>query len=270
MRLLGTFHQDLASVQRPFDVAVVIPTVLRPTLKDAVLSVFRQSFPGRLQILIGVDRAQGELAILEGIMAERPPQHAVTLLDLGYSMSARNGGVHPDGIGGTLRTVLSYMANSRYVSYLDDDNWYGERHIERLLAAIPGHDWAFSLRWFVDEATRRPVGIDTFESVGPGRGVYTVGLGGWVDPNCLMLDKIACEPVLRCWSAAFPFRGANWSSDRRVFDALKDRSWVCTGEPSAFYVMHEGDRNHAERMKYLRESEANLPPASGSLGPRPG
>ncbi len=75
------------------------------------------------------------------------------------------------------------------------------------------------------------------------------------------------EPVLRCWSVVFPFRGANWSSDRRVFDALKDRHWVCTGEPSAFYVMHEGDRNHADRMKYLRESQAAEPRPSASGAP---
>jgi glycosyl transferase family 2 len=262
MRPLTTFHQDLDSVQRPFDAAVVIPTVLRPTLKDAVRSVFRQSFPGRLQIVIGVDRAIGDPAVLDEITAERPPRHAVTVLDPGYSVSARHGGVHQDGIGGTLRTILSYIANSRYVAYLDDDNWYGERHIERLLAAIPGHDWAFSLRWFVDEATRQPIGVDTFESIGPGQGVYSVGLGGWVDPNCLMLDKLACDPVLRCWSQVFPFRGASWSSDRRVFDALKDRRWVCTGEPSAFYVMHPGDRNHADRMKYLRKSQAEAAEAS--------
>jgi hypothetical protein len=263
MRLLGTFHQDPTSVQRPFDAAVVIPTVLRPTLKDAVLSVFRQSFPGRLQVLIGIDRAKGDPGILEDILAQRPPRHAVTLLDLGYSVSARNGGVHVDGIGGTMRTILSYMANSRYVAYLDDDNWYGERHIETLLATIAGHDWAFSLRWFVDEATRQPLGVDTFESIGPGQGVYTVGLGGWVDPNCLMIDKLNCEPVLRCWSVVFPFRGANWSSDRRVFDALKDRRWACTGEASAFYVMHQGDLNHADRVKYLRERRGAGAPSPG-------
>src|SRR5579885_3493148 len=247
MRLVCTFHRDLCSVQQPFDAAVVIPTVLRPTLKAAVQSIFRQSFPGRLQILIGIDRAIGDPRILDEILAERPERHAVTLLDPGYSTSMRNGGVHLDGLGGTMRAILSYMANSRYVAYLDDDNW------------------------FADETSRRPVGIDTFESVGPGQGVYTAGLGGWVDPNCLMIDKVNCEPVLRCWSAQFPFRGTNWSSDRSVFDALRHRRWISTGEPSVFYAMHTHDRNHAERMKYLRENAAaRKPPAAGDGSARPG
>jgi len=38
----------------------VIPTVLRPTLKDAFLSVFHQTFPGRVQVLIGIDRTAGD------------------------------------------------------------------------------------------------------------------------------------------------------------------------------------------------------------------
>jgi hypothetical protein len=264
MRFISTFHEDLASAQQQFDAAVVIPTVVRPTLKEAVLSVFRQSFPGRLQILIGIDRSKGGDRVLDTILAQRPARHAVTLLDLGYSVSVRNGGVHLDGLGGTMRTILSYMANSRYIAYLDDDNWYGEGHVETLLSAIVGHDWAFSPRRFVDETTRRPVGIDTFESIGPGRGVYTVGLGGWVDPNCLMIDKLNCESVLRCWSAQFPFRGTNWSSDRTVFDALRHRRWICTGEPSAFYVMHRDDCNHADRMKYLHENQGGVEPPSGS------
>jgi len=269
MRLVCTFHRDLGSVQQPFDAAVVIPTVLRPTLRDAVQSIFRQSFPGRLQILIGIDRAIGDPRILDEILAERPERHAVTLLDPGYSTSMRNGGVHLDGLGGTMRAILSYMANSRYVAYLDDDNWFADHHIQSLLSMIPGHDWAFSLRWFVDETSRRPVGIDTFESVGPGQGVYTAGLGGWVDPNCLMIDKINCEPVLRCWSAQFPFRGTNWSSDRSVFDALRHRRWISTGEPSVFYAMHTHDRNHAERMKYLRENAAaQKPSAAGDRSAR--
>ena len=69
MRLVSTIHEDIASAQRPFDAAVVIPTVLRPTLKDAVLSVFRQSFPGRLHILIGVDRPMGDDQVLDELAA---------------------------------------------------------------------------------------------------------------------------------------------------------------------------------------------------------
>ena len=83
-----------------------------------------------------------------------------------------------------------------------------------------------------------------------------------------MIDKLSCEPVLRCWSAVFPFRGQNWSSDRRVFDALKNRRWICTGEPTAFYVMSQKDLSHHDRMRYLRESQAGARHPSADEAPR--
>ena len=38
-------------LQEPMDAAVVIPTVLRPHLKQALHSIFAQRFPGRIHIL---------------------------------------------------------------------------------------------------------------------------------------------------------------------------------------------------------------------------
>jgi len=46
--------------------------------------------------------------------------------------------------------MLVYAANSRYVGYLDDDNWIHEGYLARLRAAIEGRDWAYTLRWYVD------------------------------------------------------------------------------------------------------------------------
>jgi hypothetical protein len=61
-------------LQKPFDVGVVMATVVRPTLAEAVRSVFAQQFPGRIQILIGVDRWQGDRAAVEQLRAARPSQ----------------------------------------------------------------------------------------------------------------------------------------------------------------------------------------------------
>jgi hypothetical protein len=50
-------------VQAPFAAAVVIPTLLRPSLAVALNSVFVQDISGRIQVLIGVDLPQGDLAV---------------------------------------------------------------------------------------------------------------------------------------------------------------------------------------------------------------
>jgi len=43
-----------------FDAAVVMPTLLRPSLERAVRSVFAQDLGGRIQLLIGVDCPSSE------------------------------------------------------------------------------------------------------------------------------------------------------------------------------------------------------------------
>src|SRR6516164_1317654 len=40
---------SLGSPQRPFDFAVVMPTILRPATVEAVRSIFAQDLPGRVQ-----------------------------------------------------------------------------------------------------------------------------------------------------------------------------------------------------------------------------
>lgn len=254
MRLTGTFHDEAGSSQQPFDVAVVIPTVCRPSLLRAVRSVFAQSLVGRIQVLIGIDVARGERAVLSDILAVRPAHVAVTILDLGYSTSTRHGGLYPAGDGGALRTLLSIAANSRYVAYLDDDNWFEATHLARLLEAIQGRDWAFSYRWFVDPDTLRPLCVDIWESVGPYRGVFLERFGGFVDPNCLMIDKLRCGEILPAWSVPFTdSEDALQTADRSVFDALRrNYRWGASEQATSYYLLTPSDANHPIRMARMQ------------------
>ena len=75
-----------SGLQPPFDVGIVMVTVVRDTLPQAVRSVFAQAFGGRMQILVGVDRWQGDRTVVESLAREAPSHIAVTTLDLGYSV----------------------------------------------------------------------------------------------------------------------------------------------------------------------------------------
>ena len=246
-----------------FDFAVVMPSILRPTLADALRSVFAQDFPGTVQTLIGVDQPCGDLAPVEAACRDRPPNHAVLLFDPGYSTSQRHGGLHPGWDGGVLRTVLSYLAASRRVAYLDDDNWWAPHHLSALAAALEGHDWAWSRRWFVDPTTRVPLAEDVWELVGPGAGVF----GGFVDPNCLALDKLACEAVLRWWAIPTRNSGTAWDADRNVFRILSTEfRGRASGTASSYYAMNE-DEHHARRMALI-EGRGSAPNPAGAARPR--
>jgi hypothetical protein len=249
---LTTCHRG-ESVQEPFEAAVVIPTTCRPSLAKAVASVFGQAGVRRIQVLIGIDVARGDPAVIDEIQAMRPPGHAVTVFNLGYSTSARHGGIHPAGDGGSLRTILTYAANSRFVAYLDDDNWWHETHIERLRAAIAGKDWAYTLRWFVDPDSLEPLAVDRWESVGPGQGVFAQAYGGFVDPNCLMIDKLKCDAAIRGWAIPMSADARARTADRTVFHALRRSPAVgFTGAPTSYYVIAPIDDHSAYRLNWIR------------------
>lgn len=222
-------------LQAPFDAAVVIVTVLRPELLRAVRSVYEQDIEGRVQVLVGIDKPFGDPAILETLERERPEGIALTVLDLGYSTSQRNGGLYSAQDGGALRTILSFAANSRYVAYLDDDNWLAPNHLSSLKDAIRGKGWAYSLRRLVDGPTMQSLAVDEWHSVGPGRGSFRDTLGGFADPNTLMIDKLKCSAALHHWSSGTLDLNAG---DRGFYQALSGMApGGASGEASVYYVI---------------------------------
>jgi SAM-dependent methyltransferase len=249
--------------ERPYDVAVVVPTVGRPTLSRALRSVYAQEFPGTIQVLVGVDTGPAP-DWLAALAAEAPPNCAVTVFDPGYSTSVRHGGVHASRDGGALRTILSYAAHSRLVAYLDDDNWWAPDHLAALAAAVAGRAWAYSLRWYVDPDSAEPLCVDRWESVGPDAGCFRDRFGGWADPNCLLIDKLACEPALRLWSVPLPGDPTQLTGDRHVFSDLRLRGPAGgTGRATVYYTLGPGDVMHRRRVDWIAA-------ARGEAGRQPG
>ena len=265
MSFFRTFADADADLQMPAEVAVVMPTVLRPSLKAALQSIFEQSHQGRIQVLLGIDRLQGDLAMLEDCCDGRPSNVTVQVVYPGYSTSVRHGGLHPAKDGGALRCLMSYLANSRLVAYLDDDNWWDPDHLRLMIRAMRNAKWAYSYRWFVHPQSRRPVCVDDWESVGPDRGFFE-SQGGFVDPNCLMMDKLACEGALPWWNHPLPGDIKGMSADRHVFRSLRQNSsGACTGRPSVFYTLDPADALHPTRLQQMGRlyDQAAAEPPSG-------
>jgi len=230
--------------QSPADAAVVLPTILRPSLLKAVRSVYAQNFQGRIHLLIGVDIHQGDRALLDTIRAECPDHISVTILDPGYSTSVRHGGVHANAFGGSLRTVLSYLANSQHVAYLDDNDWWAANHLTQLKTAITGKDWAWSGRWLVHPESSWPICRDEWDSVGPGKGINAERYGGFVQPSGLMMDARACHFLMPLWSlAAFADGGGE---DRLIFDhLLKNHAGAGTDQFTSFCTLTQDSLRHS-------------------------
>jgi hypothetical protein len=267
---MNSFFRTFADVTGPgtlqaqADVSVVIPSTMRGSLIRAVQSIFAQNFPGRIQVMIGIDTLSGPADLLDAACARRPSHCVVQALYPGYSTAERHGGVAKCNAGGALRCTLSLLANSPYVAYLDDDNWWHPDHLRSLRGAVDHAQWAYSMRWYVHPATARPICVDQWESVGPGRGIYTERFGGFVDTNCLLINKLVCEPALLAWNAPMPGDSRGLSEDRMVFDYLRRNHWSAgTNLPTAYYVLSELDIMHPIRLRMMGESYA----AAGTTEP---
>ncbi len=260
---LRTYAHAGFNLQQPFDAAVIIPTILRPVLIDALNSIFTQDFAGRIQVLLGVDAPSQDPTMLEHACKGRPPNCVVQTFYPGYSTSTRHGGLSPACDGGVLRTVLTYMANCPYIAYLDDDNWWAPNHLRTLKAAIEGVGWAYSLRWFVHPVTRQPICLDEWESVGPGRGVFQKRFGGFVDPSCLMINKLRCADTIPVWREPLLNDPKGQSADRNVFDLLR-RAYRGVGTEAAtvYYQLDPDDPNHVARLHWLGDRYEDAGPAA--------
>jgi hypothetical protein len=239
--------------QERAEVAVVVQTILRPSVERAIKSVFEQDLNGRIHLLIGVDKRLGNIAVVNRLLGSCPAHIGVTVFDPGYSTSARHGGAHTNHFGGALRTILSFAANSRYVAYLDDDDWFGPDHLSSLLSAIRGKAWAFSHRWFVNPYNMEPMCIDTIENVGPSAGLYAEH-GGFACPSSLMIDKLTCSPILHVWSEAGRPKGD--AEDRMFFKALCTHFMPngASNKASVYCVIKPEDGMHPIREKLVLDS----------------
>lgn len=234
------------------DVAVVIATTCRQSLARAVRSVYGQRIDGRIQILIGVDcDPHGRLdALLAQLAPECPPHVTLSLIDLGYSTSRRHGGVHASFYGGSLRSALTLLADSRVVVYLDDDDWFRDDHCALVLAAIEGKKWAFSYSVYADGNTGQELCVDEIESVGVGRGIYAERFGGFVRPSGLAIDKLQLLHLVHLWSCAAFATGDG--EDRLVFEQLRHEPHGCTGVASVCVALDPNDALHARRVEFMR------------------
>ena len=220
-----------ADLKSPFDVAVVMFTKRAGPLAAAVRSVYAQQFSGRVQILVGVDGPQGDRAALAALVREAPPTMALTVVDPGYSTARSRGGLYAPEAGGALRTVLSFLANARRVAYLSEFGRYAPDHLDRLVRAIGDKAWAFTERWYADARSGQVICRDSWESVGPGKGVFAKSEGGFAAADTLIVDKLACHGALIAWSDA-DTQGRG--EDHRFFRAIKALPHGSTGEPTVY------------------------------------
>lgn len=248
------FLAELRRKNMQQDLAIVICTVCRETLLRAVASIFAQSYTGTIQILIGIDvDLYGTKNFLQqAIFNECPDNIQINWIDVGYSTSIRHGGVHSCHFGGSLRTSLSFLANSKYVMYLDDDDWLAPSHCHDMLNVIQGKKWAYSYSIYADGNISKGICNDEIESVGVEKGIYRQKFDGFVRPSGLTINKEELGHILHLWSNS-PYTTGD-GEDRLIFEQLKkykDES-ACTEKATVYYSLDSQDQMHQYRVNFIR------------------
>lgn len=240
------------------DIAIVICTVCRESLLRAIGSIYEQAYAGPIQVLIGVDidAFDNEAKLQQVIFENCPPHIQVNWVNMGYSTSQRHGGVHSCFYGGSLRTSLSFLANSQYIMYLDDDDWLGPNHCTDVLNAIQNKSWAFSYSIYADGNEGIGICTDEIESVGVGEGIYKDRFGGFVRPSGLLLDKNQLSHLLHLWSSS-PYPSGD-GEDRLIFEHLRHLDHGCTSSPSVYYALDPKDGAHEIRMNFIKKQNPSF------------
>ncbi len=80
--------------------------------------------------------------------------------------------------------------------------------------------------------------------------MFNERFGGFVDPSCLMINKLACPLAAHHW--AMPLFDSPMLADRAVFaHLLQNHKWRGSGAPTAFYTMNATDGLHPIRVQRM-------------------
>lgn len=225
-----------------YPVSVVTPTVGTDYLARAIDCVQAQTY-GKVEHLIFVDGPAGADKV--SALVPKAPKHPVHVFPLPYNTG--RGGFN----GHLIYAASAFLAQGRYISFLDEDNWFFENHIGSLMDLIEsrGLDWAYSLR-NIYETDGSFVCRDDCESLGK----WDAWEGGRViDQNCYCLRRDIAVQL-------------SWIYNRRYLDSDSPDILLCkellnqfpnfetTGDYSSNYTVSRSP--HSLNSEYFRIGNA--------------
>ena len=195
-------HDPLRPTSRPRSTSASSwPPSSGQTLAQAVRSVFAQRFGGRIQVLVGIDRWQGDRAVVEQLRSEMSVARRID--------AARSRLFDVAAQRRRLPEPLRRRAE-------DDPELCGQqppRHLPRrrqLVRAGPRGDDArrgvrqgmgvFAATFRRRQERRRPAARTPGSRWAPAAASMRQAQGGFVDTNCFFIDTLACNDVFPEWA----------------------------------------------------------------------
>jgi glycosyltransferase involved in cell wall biosynthesis len=164
-------------------ITVITPTTGNPMVRQALDGVKNQTYKN-IQHLVVVD---GKHPRAKPILQDYPN---VDLVELPYATGTDQYNGH------RIYGAMTYIARGDFLCFLDEDNWYDEKHIESLVEQLKsGNQWAYSLRKIVDQEGKY-ICNDDCESLGKWTSVIN---DMFIDVNCFMIPKQAALGFSPYW-----------------------------------------------------------------------
>lgn len=168
---------------------IIIPTVGTRHLARCVRSAIGQSVS--CEVLVVVDGPKCE----EAVRSQLPEAKNLHVAVLPWNV----GGGNPKLLGHPMYGAFPMLCKTKYVAFLDEDNWYDTDHVESLQQTCEKYelDWAFSLRKIWSGGEFRCV--DNCESLGNIRNAYDREQSFLVDTSCYLIKAEVARELAHVW-----------------------------------------------------------------------
>lgn len=178
-------------------VTLITPTIGHRDLARCLRSAQAQQFTDFEHVLVidGEEHAPAVEQVLAGLDLSRIP---LRVLRLPYPTGKDRYICH------RIYGSVPWLCNTRYVAFLDEDNWFDEDHLATLVGAVTsaGAPWGFALRKIAD-TEGNVVTLDECESLGNLHCVFQVNGVYHIDTNCYLLDRMLAIKYCPIWNRRF-------------------------------------------------------------------
>lgn len=171
-------------------ITVITPTTGKESLFNSINSLKNQKHPVPINhIILWDNRREGKFLFPDSSGKVSIPS-TLEVEEGSYSSNCiviKDDFINGRAAGSSLRAVGLMIANTEWVTFMDDDVMWDSNHAESILDSIKNSEWGFCKRriWTDTDEGYECLGIDEFESVGEeAKTPYKM-----VDNNCMIFKR---------------------------------------------------------------------------------
>jgi hypothetical protein len=174
-------------------VTVITPTTGAPELVDALIGVANQDYDGPIEHLVVVD-GQEFVPGVERAIEQSGTNPTVMVLPNNTGAGGWN--------GHRIYASVPFLIDSKYIAFLDQDNWFLNNHVSSLVSTIENDSKlkvAFSLRSLFDK-DKNYIDDDNCESLGKWPVWNSNGSQFLIDTSCFLFETDFIQHTARFWN----------------------------------------------------------------------